>query len=99
MLNIAKAALDRVGVVTDQLLAGSIVGSIGIAGMGVALSSSEEFEHHGVIFFYIAVLLILIGFCFYTYARLFSVSSEQELAFQEQGRNVVEDHRSKSQRA
>lgn len=99
MLDIAKAALDRVGVVTDQLLAGSIVGGIVIAGMGVAISSNEEASGHGIYFFYLAAFLILVGFSLYTYARLFSVSSEQELAFREQGRNVVEDHRTKTQRA
>jgi len=98
LLDIAKAVVDRVGVVTDQLLAGSIVGGVVIAGMGAAISSNDELAHHGVIFFYIAVLLILIGFSFYTYARLFSVSSEQELAFQEQGKDVLKDHRSKSKR-
>ncbi len=99
MLDTVKAVVDRIGVVTDQLLAGSIVGGIVIGGMGGALSSDDDLEHHGVIFFYIAVALILIGFSFYTYARLFSISSEQELAFQEQGKDVLEDHRTKSQRA
>ncbi len=99
MLDLAKTILDRVGVVTDQLLAGSIVGSFVIAGMGTALASNERLEDHGVVFYYIAAGLILIGFSFYTFARFFSVSSEQELAFREQGKSVVEDHRKKTGRS
>ena len=96
MFDILKATVNRIGVVTDQFLAGSIVGAIVIGCFGYALSDDEGLEHHGVIFFYIAVALIFVGFFFYVYARLFAVSSEQELAFQEQGMSVIADHRRKT---
>ena len=99
MLDTVKAVVDRVGVVTDQLLAGSIVGAMVIAGMGTAVAASEDEPGHSVVFYYIATALILFGFSFYAYARFFSISSEQELAFREEGKDVVKDHRAKARRA
>lgn len=96
LLEVAKAVLDRVGVVSDQLLAGSIVGSLIIAGMGTAVAGDGDSADHRIVLYYIATALIILGFALYTYARLFSVSSEQELAFREEGKDVVNDHRSKA---
>jgi len=98
LLEVAKAVLDRIGVVSDQLLAGSIVGSLIIAGMGTAVAGNDDTATHGIVLYYIATGLIFLGFSLYTYARLFSVSSEQELAFREEGQNVVEDHRTKARK-
>ncbi len=92
MGKILEATLGRIAVIRDQFLGGAFIGAIIIGAMSLSMPESAV---HRVIMIYLAVGLVLVGFSVYAYARFKGVSSEQEVAFQQQARDVLEDHKRK----
>ncbi len=95
MGRILEATLGRIAVIRDQFLGGAFIGAIIIGAMSLSMPAGGTAGVHRVIMNYIAVGLVLVGFSVYAYARFKGVSSEQEMAFQQQARDVLEDHKRK----
>ena len=96
MGKILEATLGRIAVIHDQFLGGAFIGAIIIGAMGFSMPKpADHAADHRVIMLYIAVGLVLVGFAVYAYARFKGASSEQEMAFQQQARDVLEDHKRK----
>ena len=91
MGKLLEATLGRIAVIRDQFLGGAFIGAIIIGAMSLSIAPGV----HKFIMNYIAVGLVLLGFSVYAYARFKGVSSEQEMAFQQQARDVLEDHKRK----
>lgn len=97
MGKILEATLGRIAVIRDQFLGGAFIGAIIIGAMSYSLPepTGGNAGYHRIIMIYIAVGLVLVGFAVYAYARFKGASSEQELAFQQQAEDVLEDHKRK----
>jgi Na+/melibiose symporter-like transporter len=89
--------IKRLGIVKNQLLVFSFLGSLLIFffSKDLVASSTPEIAQQGVRMHYLAISLIFAAGAFYCYAYFRLPSSEQEAAFEREGKETVRRHRRK----
>lgn len=94
-MKVLETIVGRLGIIKNQLLVFSIVGSIIMFYFASDLVASdfEDVRTHGFRLYYSATSLIFFGAGFYTYAFFRLPSSMQEIVFEEQGRYAINHHR------
>ena len=96
-MEILNSLVKRLGIIRNQLLVFAIVGSllIFLFSRELVASGDPTLKVQGVCMHYLAIFLIFAAAIFYAYAYLKLPSSEQELAFEREGKETVRRHRRK----
>lgn len=99
-VQVVEVVAGRLGIIKNQLLVFSVVASflIFVFAKDLAVNDNDSIRQAGVTMFGSAIALLFLAFFFYVYAWLKLPASDQEIVFEQEGRETVTQHRERKSR-